>query len=133
MNVILSKLLTRASDLAEVEPLIALFLGAALLAVLLTALFQARSAVEADDKNPGLVWTLYRNFTQLAWAVLLVALLAGTVTVLRSYLRRTVGDFQRTHGRITQANYNAVQTIWGAEQIQSELNVDIYHNEEVTE
>jgi hypothetical protein len=133
MNVILSKLLTRASDLAEVEPLIALFLGAALLAVLLTALFQARAAVEADDKNPGLVWTLYKNFTRLAWAVLLVALLAGTVTVLRSYLRRTVGDFQRTHGRITQANYNAVETIWGAEQVQSELNVDVYHNEETTE
>src|ERR1017187_7183291 len=45
----------------------------------------------------------------------------------------TASNFQRTHGRITQANYNAVQTIWGAEQVQGELNVDIYHNEEVTE
>ncbi len=48
-------------------------------------------------------------------------------------MRRTVNDFQRSHGRITQANYNAVQTIWGAEQVQNELNVDLYHNEEVTE
>ena len=38
-----------------------------------------------------------------------------------------------SHGRITQANYNAVQTIWGAEQVQNELNVDIYHTEETTE
>ena len=62
-----------------------------------------------------------------------MALLAANISVLRSYLHRTAGDFQRTHCRITQANYNAVQTIWGAEQVQSELNVDIYHNEETTE
>ena len=41
MKIILSKLLGRASDLADVEPLIALFLGAALLAVFLSALFSA--------------------------------------------------------------------------------------------
>jgi hypothetical protein len=133
MNTIISKLLTRASDLADAEPRIALFLGAALLAVFLTALFQNQSAVKTDGENPSLIWTLYKNFARLLWALLLVALLAGTVSVLRSYLRRTVSDFQRTHGRITQANYDAVQTIWGAEQVQGELNVNIFHNEETTE
>jgi len=133
MNAIISKLLNRASDLADVEPIIALFLGAALLAVFLTALSRNRSGDESAGGNPGLIWTLYRNFTRLAWAVLLVALLAGTISVLRSYLRQTAGNFQRTHGRVTQANYNAVETIWGAEQVQSELNVDIYHDEETTE
>jgi hypothetical protein len=133
MNAILSKLLNRASALADVEPTIALFLGAALLAVFLTALFQSKSAAGADGNNSSLVWTLYKNFTRLVWAVLLVALLVGTISVLRSYLRRTANDFQRTHGRVTQANYNAVETIWGAEQVQSELNVDIFHNEETTE
>jgi hypothetical protein len=133
MNLILSKLLTRANDLAEVEPLIALFLGAALLAVFLKMLLQNPSASAADGKNSSLLWTLYKNFTRLTWALLLVALLAGTVSVLRSYLHRMLNDFQRTHGRITEANYNAVQTIWGAEQVQNELNVDIYHNEETTE
>jgi hypothetical protein len=44
-----------------------------------------------------------------------------------------VDDFEHAHGRVTQANYNAVETIWGAEQVQNELNVDIYHNEENTE
>jgi hypothetical protein len=133
MNAIISKLLNRANGLADVEPVIALFLGAALLAVFLTTLFQNKSAIETDGKNSGLVWTLYKNFTRLIWAILLVALLAGTISVLRSYLRQTVNNFQRTHGRVTQANYNAVETIWGAEQVQGELNVDIFHDEETTE
>ena len=132
MNAIIAKLLNRASGLADVEPVIALFLGAALLAIFLTALFQNRSAAEPGG-SPGLLWTLYKNFTRLIWGLALVALLIGTISVLRSYLRQAVNDFQRTHGRITQANYNAVQTIWGSEQVQGELNVDIYHNEEVTE
>ncbi len=50
MNAIISKLLNRASDLADVEPTIALFLAAALLAIFLTALFQSKSAA-ADEKN----------------------------------------------------------------------------------
>ncbi|HVU28101.1 MAG TPA: hypothetical protein VHG71_10250 [Verrucomicrobiae bacterium] len=133
MNAILSKLLHRASDLADVEPVVALFLGAALLAVFLTALFQNKTAAEADGKNSSLLWALYRNFTRLLWAILLVALLVATISILRSYLRQTANNFQRTHGRITQANYNAVQTIWGSEQAQGELNVDIYHDEEISE
>ncbi len=132
MNAIIAKLLNRASDLAAIEPVIALFLGAALLAVFLTALFQNKNTAPSGSR-PGFVWTLHQNFTRLAWAVLLVALLAGTISVLRSYLRQTVNNFQRTHGRITQANYNAVETIWGSEQVQGELNVDIYRNEEITE
>ena len=132
MNAILSKLLNRASDLADVEPAIALFLAAALLAIFLTALFRSKSP-EIIEEKPSLVWALYRHIKRWLWAVLLVALFAGTISVLRSYLRQTVSDFQRTHGRVTEANYNAVQTIWGSEQVQSELNVDIYHNEEVTE
>ncbi|HTQ49386.1 MAG TPA: hypothetical protein VMJ12_01655 [Candidatus Acidoferrales bacterium] len=132
MNAIIAKLLNRACGLADVEPVIALFLGAALLAVFLNALFQTKNPAESGG-SPGLLWTLYGNITRLFWAAVLVALLIGTISVLRSYLRQAVNDFSRTHGRITQANYNAVQTIWGSEQVQGELNVDIYHNEEVTE
>ena len=133
MNAIISKLLNRASDLADVEPTIALFLAAVLLAVFLTALFQSEPAAEAGEKNPTLLWTLYRSLKRWLWAVLLVMLLAGTISVLRSYLRKTVDGFQRTHGRVTEANYTAVETIWGSEQNQGELNVDIYHDEETTE
>jgi len=132
MNLLLSRLLSRASELADVQPLVALFLGAALLAVFLAALFPKSASVK-DAPNPSLLWTLYHHLSRLTWAVLLLLLLAGSINVLRSYLRQTVNDFQRTHGRVTQANYNAVETIWGAEQIQNELNVDVYHDEEVTE
>ena len=132
MNLIVSRILGRASDLVQVEPTIALFIGAALLAVFLTALLTPKSAAEPGGGS-SLIWTLYRNLMRLTWALLLVALLAGSISVLRSYLQHSLATFQRTHGRITQANYNAVQTIWGAEQVQGELNVDIYHTEEVAE
>ena len=133
MKIILSKLLGRASDLADVEPLIALFLGAALLAVFLSALFPSAKPASGAGDNPGLPWTLYRQASRLSWAVLLVLFLAGTISVLRIYLRQTEENFQRTHGRITRANYNAVQTIWGSEQQQGELRLEIYTNEDVTE
>jgi hypothetical protein len=131
MNFIISRLLSRASNLVDVEPTIALFIGAALLTVWLTILFATRPAVEPGGSS--LVWTVYRNLMRLTWALLLVTLLAGAISVLRAYLQHSLTHFQQTHGRITQANYDAVQTIWGAEQAQGELNVDVYHTEEVTE
>ena len=114
MNLIVSRILGRASDLVQVEPAIALFLAATLIAVFLAALLPAKSTIE-NGGGSSLVWTLYRNFGRLTWALLLVALLTGTISVLRSYLQHSLANFQRTHGRITQANYDAVQTIWGAE------------------
>ena len=132
MKPILLKVSGRAGDLANVEPLIALFLGAALLAVFLSAFLQSRSTTEPPAKS-SLLWTLYEQFRHLARALMLVALLAATISVLRIYLRQTVSNFQRTHGRVTQANYDAVRTIWGAEQEQGELKVEIYTDQEVTE
>jgi len=128
----LSKMFGRASDLADVEPLLALFLGAALLAVFLAAFRAPKPALAASGKS-SLLWTLYGHGTRLIIALMLVALLATVISVLRSYLRQTTSHFQRTHGRVTQANYNAVQTIWGAEQEQGELKVEIYTDEEITE
>src|SRR5262245_7481609 len=132
MKSILLKLLGRASDLADVEPILALFLGAALLAVFLSTFLQIESNTDPSEK-PSLLWTLYRHFTHLAKALMLVALLMATLSVLRIYLRRTVSSFQQTHGRVTQANYDAVRTIWGSEQEQGELKVEIYTDEAVTE
>jgi hypothetical protein len=132
MKSILFKFLGCASDLADVEPVLALFLGAALLAVFLSAFLQSRSNSDPSGKS-SLVWTLYGHFTRLMKALMLVVLLGATISVLRIYLRQTILNFQRTHGRVTQANYNAVQTIWGAEQEQGELKVEIYTDEEITE
>lgn len=131
MKTILFKLLGRASDLVDVQPVLALFLGGALIAVFLNAAFQSKA--EAPDSKPSLIWLLYRQFTRLLWATSLVAVLLGTLSLLRAYLHHTVASFQRTHGRITEANYNAVQTIWGAEQTQGELQMQLFWEEEVTE
>ncbi len=88
---------------------------------------------ESESSPRSLVWTLYSKFGTLLWALMLVSLLVGGLNVLRSYLHQIVANFQRNHGRITEANYNAVQTIWGAEQNQDELKMDLYWEEEVTE
>jgi hypothetical protein len=132
MKTLLSKLLGRAGNLGDAEPVLALFLGAALLAVFLSAFAQSKPGREADGRST-LLWTLYEHGSRLLGAVLLVAFLLGAASVLRSYLRQTLANFQRAHGRVTAANYNAVQTIWGAEQHQGELRVEIYIDEEVTE
>ena len=132
MKTSLLKLFGRASDLVDVEPLIALFLGAALLAVFLSAFLKPKATPESAGIT-SLPWTLFTLSKRFTWALLLVGLLMTTVSVLRVYLRHTVTEFQRTHGRITQANYDAVQTIWGAEQEQGELKVERYTDEEVTE
>jgi len=54
-------------------------------------------------------------------------------SLMNTYLHHTIASFQRSHGRITEANYNAVQTIWGAEQNQGELQMQLFWEEEVTE
>jgi hypothetical protein len=129
MKTLMLKLFGRAADLAQNQPLLALCLGAALLAVFIS-LWRKSAPVET---KPSLAWTLYSQFTRFLFAAAVVLLLAQTLGVLRSYLRASVAHFQQTHGRITEANYNAVQTIWGSEQTQRELTLQTYYDEEVTE
>jgi hypothetical protein len=131
MKTVLFKLLGRASDLIDVQPVLALFLGGALTAVFIAAAFQSKTG--SPDTKSSLVWLLYRRFNQLLWATSLIAILLGSLSLLRAYLHHTIASFQRSHGRITEANYNAVQTIWGAEQNQGELQMQLFWEEEVTE
>jgi hypothetical protein len=132
MKLLLTRLLGRAGGFSDVEPLLALFLGGGLLAVFLTTLFH-RKAKAADGTPPSLLWTLYVQFGVLLWALFLVSLLMGGLSTLRSYLHQTVSNFQHDHGRITDANLQAVQTIWGPEQQQGDLGLSFYWDEEVTE
>lgn len=129
MKTLMLRLVGRAADLAQNQPLLALCLGAALLAVFIS-LWRKSAPVET---KPSLAWTLYSQFTRFLFAAAVVLLLAQTLGVLRSYLRASAAHFQQTHGRVTEANYNAVQTIWGAEQTQRELTLQTYYDEEVTE
>src|SRR5207244_11208985 len=68
MKPILSKLLGRAGDLLDVQPVLALFLAGAFLAVFLTALFVPKSTAEPDARA-SLLWTLHRQCATLVWAV----------------------------------------------------------------
>lgn len=132
MKLLLSKLLGRVGGLADVQPLLALFLGGALLAVFLAVILHQRQKPQGTAA-PSLLWTLYVQLGLLIWALFVVSFLMGGLSLLRSYLHQTVANFQRSHGRITEANYNAVQTIWGAEQNQGELSMDLYYEQEETE
>src|SRR5204862_7753435 len=114
MKAILTRIASHAYELANLQPLLALFLGAALLAVFLTVLFRVRSKT-TTEATPSLLWTLYYQTNRFSWAILLAVLLVGALAVLRNYLHQSVATFQGKHGRVTQANYNAVQTIWGSE------------------
>src|ERR1700691_4354487 len=107
MKLLLSRLLGRTGGFSDVEPLLALFLGAGLLAVFLTTLFHRKSK-SPDSTPPGIVWTLYVQLGVLLWALFLVTFLMSGLSLLRSYLHQTVASFQHSHGRVTQANYKAV-------------------------
>jgi len=131
MKTVLSKLLARVADLVEIQPVLALFLGGALLAVFLTAAFSAKSAETYAQSS--LVWTLYRRCTRLLWALTIVGFVVATLSLLRAYLHQALARFQHSHGRITEANYNAIQTIWGTPQVQPELRFDLFYEEDVTE
>jgi hypothetical protein len=129
MKTFLTRITGRASDLADTQPLLALCLGAALFAVFLSLWLRKSPA----DTKSSLLWTLYYQAARFLLAASVILLLTQTLGVLRGYLRRSVAHFQQTHGRVTEANYNAVQTIWGAEQTQRELTLQIFYDEEVTE
>src|SRR4030095_9172032 len=127
MTTFISRLAGRAGDLAQTQPLLALCLGAALFALFISLLLRKPATVGA---NTSFVWTLYSQASRFLFAAILVLLLAQTLGVLRTYLRKSVAQFQQTHGRITTANYNAVETIWGSEQTQRELTFQVYYDEE---
>lgn len=130
MKSFITSLLGRAADLARTQPLIALCLGGALLALFLHAWMRH---APHGPRESSMAWTIYRQFGRAILAISLVLLLLQSFAVLRTHLRRSVAQFEQTHGRVTEANYNAVQTIWGAEQTQRELAFQVYYEEEITE
>lgn len=130
MERFISKLIDQAGDLAQREPVISLFIGAAFLALFVLAFWQMEQRTPARDDVP---WRIYRRAESMLWAAILVAVTAAALALLRGYLFQTLAAFQSSHGRVTQANYNAVQTIWGSQQRQQELRAQFYYDEETVE
>lgn len=85
MNTLFSHVASRAGALAEFDPILALFLGAALLAVFLSHLFQSKAA-PCTATGAALVWTLYDRAARALWSGVLVMMLIGVVWLARSYL-----------------------------------------------
>jgi hypothetical protein len=131
MKEIIIQLIGRAADLTINQPVLTLFLGAAFLVTFWTILFAPKKP--AQEEKSSLLWTIYRHGLRLMWALSIVCVLFGTVALVRVYLHRVVAQFQRTHGRVTEANYQAIQTIWGTSQEQRELQFDLFWEQEVTE
>ena len=129
MQRFITKLIAQATEFAQREPVISLFIGAGLLTLFASAYWQSQK------RHPGQsFWhAIWGKVESLLWAATLIAATAVTLALLRGYLHQTLSAFQSSHGRVTQANYNAVQTIWGSEQVQRELRVQFYYDEEVVE
>ena len=125
-------LLSHGQSFIDRQPILALALGGALAAVIFTALWRAQENQQPNPPtNPWQTFT--RPLAQVAWAVMLVGFLMGTAMALKSYLNGEMQQFRRTHGRVSEANYEALQTIWGPEQNQQELTAEFGYDEEVTE
>ena len=122
----LQSLCDRASASLGAQPLFTLLLGAAMAAVFLQATLKT-------DAAPSLPWTIWTRLGRFVWATTLVALLIGAAMGLSNYLDRTAASFRHDHGRVTEANQDAVRTIWGPEQTQGELAVALRWEEEQLE
>jgi hypothetical protein len=122
----LQLLVERAQALLGTQPLLLLFIAAAVLASFLAI------ALKRDD-NPSLAWSIWHRLGRLVWATLVAGLLAGTAAVLASHLERVAADFRHDHGRVTETNLSAVRSIWGPEQQQGELSIALNWEEETIE
>jgi len=122
----LQSLCDRASASLGAQPLFAVLLGAALAAVFLQAALKT-------DAAPSLAWAVWTRLGRFVWAATLAGLLLGAAMGLSNYLDRTAANFRHDHGRVTEANQDAVRTIWGPEQAQCELSVALRWEEEQLE
>src|SRR5579859_1653200 len=66
MKLILSKLLARSTDLVNVQPVLALFLGGAFLTVFLTTVLKPKPTPEPEGPS-SLLWMLYHQGTRFLW------------------------------------------------------------------
>ena len=126
------ELLQRLLDLARTgldrQPALVLALAAAFAAIFLSTILRRNSG----DAG-GIAGQVYRQLSRVAWGVMLVAMVAGAVVGIQAYLNRTLQDYRHSHGRLTEVNLQAVRTIWGDEQVQGDLSVSLWWEEEQTE
>ncbi len=129
---LLQQLIALAQDFLNREPIVALVLGGAFVAAFFTAVLRAPGK-DAPDRLKNPLSTIGWRLLQTGWALVLVAFLLCAVVAMKRCLNEALTNFRQTHGRVSEANYEAVQTIWGPEQSQQELTVQFGYDEEDTE
>lgn len=90
--------------------------------------------VKAYNKNgafqPASLWEWIRRLIE---AASVAVLFLGLLWAFRVILNDNYIDFQKTHGRISEANYESVKRIWGAPHVQRELHIVHYMEKTVKE
>jgi len=129
---LLQQLISLAQDFLDREPTVALVLGGSLVAAFFTAALRTPKK-DAPNSPRNALQSIGLRLLQVGWALILVGFLICGVVVMKRCLNEALSDFRQTHGRVSEANYQAVQTIWGPEQSQQELTVQFGYDEEVTE
>ena len=125
----LARLLNPASALIIRQPTLGLALAAAFTTIFLSIVLGGR-----ENEEPRSVgFLVIKKLARLAWALTLLGLLGTAVTLLRSQVSTTLAAFRHDHGRITEANLAAVRTIWGSEQAQGDLAVNLGYDQDETE
>ncbi len=101
----------------EAEPVVGLMMTVA--AVVTFAGVYGKSG----GPGPG-VWAWARRIVE---AGTMAALLMGLLWAFRAVLGDNSATFLAEHGRVSEANFQSVQTIWGAPHVQRELVVRHWH------
>lgn len=127
---LIQRWLDLASELTGRQPVLALCLGAAMAAVLLTRLLGGRRDEEAG-RTVG--WAIFAAARRIAWAVTVTVLIGWAANAMQGMLSQNEQSFRHDHGRVTEVNLAALRTIWGEEQVQGELTVKLYYETEEIE
>lgn len=113
----ISYLVARVLAWMEQEPVVGLMMTVAAVVTF--------AGVYRRDGGPELEpWQWLRRIIE---AGTMAALLMGLLWAFRAVLGDNSGTFMVEHGRVSEANFRSVQTIWGAPHVQHELVVRHYH------
>jgi len=111
-------LVDRATSWMTLEPFIGLMM---IIAAVVLFFGTYRKALERDQGGEDRFWPWFRRVVEsLAVSVLFLGLLWS----FRAILNSNLATFEGSHGRVSEANYESLQTIWGGPQVQQEIRVE---------
>jgi hypothetical protein len=117
-------ILGRLADWITIEPFITLLM------IIAALTFFLRSYKTISQEGNGKFWFWFRKIVE---AIGVTLLFLGLLWVSRAVLNNNYETFTSNHGRVSQANYESVQNIWGGAQAQRDLAVSHSIEKEVME